>query len=170
MSHEELLRRHADGGRAAAQDRGAGVSHKPALQTVIVTCMDTRIDAYTLFGLGPGDVHVLRNAGGVITDDVIRSIAISQRRLGTTSVFVMHHTECGMCSVTDDELSNELAADAGYHPPWRPGTFRDPVSDVTEGVRRLRHSPFLYSDTPVRGFVLDIATYEIEEIEVLPTG
>lgn len=166
MAHEELLRRHADGGQARAAHAAAGAPGKPSLHTVIVTCMDVRIDVYTVFGLRPGEAHVLRNAGGIVTDDVVRSIAISQRKLGSTDVLVVHHSRCGMATFTDDDFSDELAVDTGFRPPWRPGTFRDAAVSVAEGVQRLRRSPFLYAGTPVRGFVLDIETFALEEVPV----
>lgn len=166
MAHEELLRRHADTGRLRAARAAAGAPHTPSQHTVIVTCMDVRIDVYTLFGLRPGEAHVLRNAGGIVTDDVVRSIAISQRKLGSTDVLVVHHTGCGMATFTDDEFSDELAVDTGFRPPWRPGAFRDVAADVVEGVQRLRRSPFLRAGTPVRGFVLDVETYVLDEVPV----
>lgn len=170
MGYDELLRRHATSGRAAAARAGAGVPHTPSLHTVIVTCMDVRIDVYTLFDLRPGDAHVLRNAGGIVTDDVVRSIAISQRKLGSTDVLVVHHSRCGMATFTDDDFSDELAGETGYRPPWRPGTFSDVAADVREGVKRLRRSPFLRDGTPVRGFVLDVETFALDEVAVPVPG
>jgi len=156
---DELLRRHDQAAGAAGSTPG-----QPSLRTTIVTCMDARIDAYALLGLSPGDVHVLRNAGGVITDDVIRSLAISQRKLGTVDVMVVHHTRCGMATFTDDEFADELAADVGQRPPWRAHTFSDPAEDVRDGIALLRSSPFLRSDGVVRGFVLDVVTGELAEV------
>jgi carbonic anhydrase len=160
---DDLLKGHAAGRRRAAED-AAGAPVRPARQTVVVTCMDARIDVYTLFDLAIGDAHVLRNAGGVVTDDVIRSIVISQRKLGTTDVLLVHHSGCGMATFTDDDLSNELKGETGLRPPWRPRTFRDPVEDVRSGIARLTRNPFLRRGTPIRGFVLDIETFELTEV------
>ncbi|GAA1183955.1 carbonic anhydrase [Pseudonocardia alaniniphila] len=164
VSGEELLRRHAaDGGRLAAS-AAQGLGSVPALHTVVVTCMDTRIDVLGLFGLAVGEVHTLRNAGGVVTDDVVRSVTISQRKLGTREVLVVQHTRCGLASFTDAEFSEELAQDAGMLPPWRIGTFADPAVDVGRGMARLRRDPFVLPDTVIRGFVLDIEDFSLREI------
>ncbi|MCW2633367.1 MAG: plant-type carbonic anhydrase [Pseudonocardia sp.] len=156
---DELLRRHDKTAAAAGSMPG-----QPSLRTAIVTCMDARIDAYALLGLSPGDVHVLRNAGGVITDDVIRSLAISQRKLGTVDVMIVHHTRCGMATFTDEEFADELAADVGQRPSWRAHTFSDPAEDVRDGIAALRSSPFLGSEGVIRGFVLDVVTGELTEV------
>jgi carbonic anhydrase len=156
VDHEELLRRHHP-----APVRGAAV---PALHTVLVTCMDARIDPAALFGIQPGEVHVLRNAGGVVTDDVVRSVVISQRKLRTRDVLVVAHTGCGMATFTDDELSDELAGETGTRPPWSPRTFTDPAEEVARGVAALRRDPHLRPDGTVRGFVLDIGTLELTEV------
>jgi carbonic anhydrase len=156
---DELLRRHDKTAAAAGSTPG-----QPSLRTAIVTCMDARIDAYALLGLSPGDVHVLRNAGGVITDDVIRSLAISQRKLGTVDVMIVHHTRCGMATFTDEEFADELATDVGQRPSWRAHTFSDAAEDVRDGIAALRSSPFLGSDGVIRGFVLDVVTGELAEV------
>jgi carbonic anhydrase len=167
VAAEDVLRGHATGRRRAAAD-AAGAPAQPAKRTVIVTCMDARIDVYTLFDLALGDAHVLRNAGGVVTDDVVRSIVISQRKLGTTDVLLVHHSGCGMATFTDDDLSEELQTETGLRPPWRPRTFRDPVEDVRAGIAKLGRNPFLRSGTPIRGFVLDIETFELTEVHPEP--
>jgi carbonic anhydrase len=128
--------------------------------------MDARIDVLTLFGLNAGEVHVLRNAGGVVTDDVIRSLAISQRKLGTREVVLVQHRGCGMATFTDDQFGDELAAETGTRPPWRAHTFRDPVESVRRDVTRLRAEKFLHPDSRVRGFVLDIETFALDEVVV----
>ena len=156
---DELLRRHDKTAAAAGSTPG-----QPSLRTAIVTCMDARIDAYALLGLSPGDVHVLRNAGGVITDDVIRSLVISQRKLGTVDVMIVHHTRCGMATFTDEEFADELAAEVGQRPRWRAHAFTDPAQDVRDGIAVLRSSPFLRSDGVIRGFVLDVVTGELAEV------
>jgi len=166
---EDLLRGHRVTGRHRAAEDAAGAPVQPARRTVVVTCMDARIDVYTLFDLALGDAHVLRNAGGVVTDDVVRSIVISQRKLGTTDVLLVHHSGCGMATFTDEELSDELQAETGLRPPWRPRTFRDPVQDVRAGIARLGRNPFLRPGTPVRGFVLDIDTFALTEVHPEPS-
>lgn len=154
MSIDELVRRHAEsGGRLAAL--AVGLPAAPVLRSVVVTCMDARIDVLALFGLELGEVHVLRNAGGVVTDDVVRSLTVSQRKLGTRGVVLVQHSECGMATFTDEEFSAELADDVGMQPPWRMHAFADPAVDVRRGIARLRRDPFLLPGTVVRGFVLD---------------
>lgn len=166
MSDAELLRRyHAGGGRVAAAN-ALGLSVVPSLHTVVLTCMDSRIDVFALFGLELGEVHVLRNAGGVVTDDVVRSLTISQRKLGTRDVFLVQHTECGLATFTDEEFSEELAVDVGMRPPWRTHAFVDPVVNVRRGMARLRHDPFLLPHTTVRGFVLDIDKFVLHEVVI----
>jgi carbonic anhydrase len=170
MDHEELLRRHAGGGRRLATERAAGAAAVPALRTVVLTCMDARIDVSVLFGLEPGEVHVLRNAGGVVTDDAVRSVVISQRMLGTRDVLVVQHSGCGLTAFTDDEFSEQLAVEVGMRPPWRTYAFTDPAVDVRRGVARLRSDPFLLPGTVVRGFVLDIADFALTEVGREPVG
>jgi carbonic anhydrase len=168
MTAEDLLQGHTAAGRRRAAADAAGAPVRPARRTVIVTCMDARIDVYTLFDLALGDAHVLRNAGGVVTDDTVRSIVISQRKLGTTDVLLVPHTGCGMATFTDDDLVDELAGETGMRPPWRPRTFRDPAEEVRTGIERLLRNPFLRNGTPVRGFVLDIETYALTEVLPAP--
>ena len=130
MAYEELLRRYEDGGGHLAKANAEGVAVPPALNTALLTCMDSRIDVFALFGLKLGEVHVLRNAGGVVTDDVIRSLTISQRKLGTRDVFVVAHSGCGLGTFTDDDFSEELARDTGMRPSWRTHAFADPATSV----------------------------------------
>lgn len=166
---EDLLRRASShGGRAAAR-AAAGLAAPPARHTVIVTCMDARIDPVLLFGLAPGEAHVVRNAGAVVTADVRRSITISQRKLGTRTVLLVAHTQCGLTSFTDEEFSTELQLDTGLRPPWTPGAFADPARSVAAGLRALRRDPFLVAGTALRGYVLDIATFALDEV-VEPIG
>jgi carbonic anhydrase len=126
--------------------------------------MDARIDPLTLFGLEPGEVHVLRNAGGVVTDDMLRSITISQRKLGTRDVLLVQHSHCGLATFTDEEFSEELATEVGVRPPWRPSTFTHAASSVRRGLERLRRDPFLLPATVVRGFVLDVERFRLNEV------
>jgi len=126
--------------------------------------MDARIDPAQLFDLAPGDAHVLRNAGGVVTPDTRRSIVISQRKLGTRTVLLVAHTGCGLTSFTDEEFRTELQLDTGLRPPWSSGAFADPATSVASGLRALRRDPFLMPGTALRGYVLDIATFALAEV------
>lgn len=162
---DELLERHGAVGRSVAASRAAGLGARPALHTVVLTCMDARIDVYTLFGLAPGEAHVLRNAGGVVTDDVIRSLAISQRKLDTRDVLVVQHAGCGLSTFTDDDFAAELAAETGTSPQWRCHTFADPADSVRRGMALLRDNPYLVAGMRVRGFVLDLAGFGLSEVD-----
>jgi carbonic anhydrase len=126
--------------------------------------MDARIDPVQLLGLQPGEAHVIRNAGGVVTDDVIRSLAVSQRKLGTTEVLLVHHTRCGMATFNDEDFWSELEQATGLRPTWVVGTFRDAESDVRQSLRRVRRSPFLANTTEVRGFVVNVDTGDLDEV------
>ena len=157
---DELMGRHLD-----ANDPGvAELPVQPALRVVIVTCMDCRLDLFALFGLRPGEAHVIRNAGGVITDDVVRSISISQRRLGTREVLVLHHSGCGMTMFTDDEFRTELERDTGLRPPWAVESFVDVKENVRQSVERIRRSPYLTRTEVVRGFVVDVRSHLVDEV------
>lgn len=164
MSTEELLGRYQDGGGRLAASNADGVAIAPALHTAVLTCMDSRIDVFGLFKLQHGDVHVLRNAGGVVTDDVVRSLTISQRKLDTRDVLIIQHTGCGLVTFTDDQFSEELAVEVGMRPVWRTHAFQDPVVNVRRDLAQLRHDPFLLPGTVVRGFVLDIEEFTLEEV------
>jgi len=138
---------------------------EPARRLAIVACMDSRLDVFAALGLGSGEAHVLRNAGGVITDDVIRSLAISQRRLGTREVMLIHHTDCGMEKVTDDGFRAELEETTGVAPAFAIESFTDAAADVRQSLRRVRQSPFVPHRDAVRGFVYDVDTHRLHEIE-----
>jgi carbonic anhydrase len=166
MAIEEMLRRYQAGGGHLAAARADGLAVPPALHTVVLTCMDSRIDVFTLFGLKLGEVHVLRNAGGVVTDDVIRSLTISQRKLQTRNILVVQHAGCGLGTFTDEDFSEELAQEVGMRPSWRTHAFRDPAVSVRRDMAQLQHDPFLLPDTTVRGFVLDIESFDLEEVFV----
>lgn len=146
--------------RAAAADyadRHAPLQNGvPRRGVAIVACMDARLDLPTLFDLKPGDAHIIRNAGGVVTDDVIRSLVISQRKLQTTSVLLLHHTDCGQLSYSDDELRRELAEDTGQEPSWSPEAFSDVDDDVRRSIERVRTDPYLPHTDDVYGFVFDV--------------
>jgi carbonic anhydrase len=139
---------------------------EPQRHLAVVTCMDSRLDVFAALGLGPGEAHVLRNAGGVITDDVIRSLALSQRRLGTREVMLIHHDDCGLQKITDDGFRMELQETTGVAPAFAIESFKDPDEDVRQSIRRVRSSPFLPHRDAVRGFVYDVDTHRLREIEV----
>jgi carbonic anhydrase len=136
----------------------------PSRQLAIVTCMDSRLDVFAALGLRDGEAHVLRNAGGVITDDVIRSLAVSQRRLGTREVMLIHHTDCGMQKLSDDGFRAELQEATGVSPAFAIESFSDPEADVRQSILRVRNSPFLLHREGVRGFVYDVDTHRLREI------
>jgi carbonic anhydrase len=137
----------------------------PSHRLAIVTCMDSRLDVFAALGLSGGEAHVLRNAGGVITDDVIRSLAISQRRLGTREVMLIHHTDCGMLKLTDDGFRAELLKDTGIAPAFAIESFTDVEADVRQSIRRVRRSEFVPHREVVRGFVYDVDTHRLHEVE-----
>ena len=137
---------------------------RPSLRLAIVTCMDSRLDVFAALGLEDGQAHILRNAGGVVTDDVVRSLAISQRLLQTEQVMVIHHTDCGMQKITDDGFRAELQSDTGMAPSFAIESFTDVEADVRQSVARLRHSSFLPHRECVRGFVYEVDTHALLEI------
>jgi carbonic anhydrase len=139
---------------------------RPRRRLVIVTCMDSRLDVFAALGLREGEAHILRNAGGVITDDVIRSLAVSQRRLGTREVMLVHHTDCGMQSLTDDGFRAELQQATGVAPAFAVESFTDLDADVRQSILRVRRSTFLLHRDLVRGFVYDVDTHRLREIDV----
>jgi carbonic anhydrase len=139
---------------------------QPKRELVIVTCMDSRLDVFKALGLREGDAHILRNAGGVITDDIIRSVAVSQRRLGTRSVMLIHHTDCGMQTLTDDGFRAELQEATGVAPAFAIESFTDLDADVRQSILRLRRSEFLLHRDLIRGFVYDVDTHSLREIAV----
>ena len=139
---------------------------EPARRLVIVTCMDSRLDVFAALGLKEGEAHILRNAGGVITDDVIRSLAVSQRRLGTREVMLVHHTDCGMQQLSDDGFRAELQEATGLAPAFAIESFRDVDADVRQSLLRVRRSPFVPHTDRVRGFVYDVDTHRLREVSV----
>jgi len=140
------------------------LSHRPARPVAIVTCMDCRLDVHRALGLEEGEVHVIRNAGGVVTEDVIRSLLISQRLLGTREVLVIHHTNCGMLSFSDDGLKRQIEADTGLRPPFALEAFPDLEGDVRQSIRRIEASPFVPHRDGVRGFVYDVGSGALKEV------
>jgi carbonic anhydrase len=137
---------------------------RPSRHAAIVACMDSRMKIFGLLGMGDGESHVIRNAGGVVTDDVIRSLAISQRLLGTTEIILIHHTDCGLQKTTDDEFKREVEAETGIRPPWAVEAFTDAASDVRQSIGRLKASPFVPHKDAIRGFVFDVATGRLNEV------
>ena len=136
----------------------------PAKQVAVLACMDARLDVYRMLGLAEGEAHVVRNAGGVVTDDVIRSLAISQRLLGTREVILIHHTDCGMLTFTDGEFRDQVESDTGVRPTWSAEAFDDLEADVRRSARRITSSPFVPHTDRVRGFVFDVATGRLSEV------
>jgi carbonic anhydrase len=137
---------------------------RPRRQLAIVTCMDSRLDVFQALGLHDGEAQILRKPGGVITDDVIRSLAVSQRRLGTREVMLIHHTDCGLLKLTDDGFRAELLKESGVAPTFAIESFSDLDADVRQSILRVRRSPFLPHRDSVRGFVYDVATHRLREV------
>ena len=137
----------------------------PAKGVAVLACMDARLDVYRLLGLHEGEAHVIRNAGGVVTDDAIRSLTISQRLLGTTEVVLVHHTDCGMLTFTDDSFKADIQGDTGIKPHWSPEAFSDLEQDVRQSIARIKASPFVPKRDSVRGFVFDVGTGKLTEVE-----
>ncbi|MGI8945439.1 MAG: beta-class carbonic anhydrase [Thermoleophilaceae bacterium] len=148
----------------AAGFGGGGLDARPATGVAVVTCMDARVDVYALLGLEPGDAHVIRNAGGVVTDEVIRSLTISQHKLGTTEVAVIGHTGCGLEGLDQDEFADELERETRAPRDWSIAAFADVGESVRESIARLRESPFLSRSEGIRGFVYDIETGALREV------
>ena len=136
----------------------------PSRQVAVLACMDARLDVYRALGLAEGEAHVIRNAGGVVTDDEIRSLAVSQRLLGTTEIVLVHHTDCGMLTFTDQQFADALEADTGVRPHWPAESFADLEVDVKASVQRILDSPFVPVKDSVRGFVFDVATGRLTEV------
>ena len=136
----------------------------PSKGVAVVACMDARLNVYAILGLEEGQAHVIRNAGGVITDDEIRSLAISQRLLGTREIILIHHTDCGMLTFTDDDFKAAIQADTGIKPAWSAEAFSDLDTDVRQSIARIKASPFIPQKDSVRGFVFDVATGKLNEV------
>jgi len=158
---DEMLRNNA--GYAAAFGKGE-LPSAPSKRLAVVTCMDARIVPLRALGIEEGDAHVIRNAGGVVTDDVIRSLTVSQRKLRTIEVMVVMHTKCGMHGLADAEFRDEVEAEAGQRPAWPSGGFPDLEQAVREGVGKLQTSPFLPHKDQLRGFVYDVETGRLREV------
>jgi carbonic anhydrase len=137
----------------------------PSKHVAVVACMDARLDVYAILGLGAGEAHVIRNAGGVVTDDEIRSLAISQRLLGTSEIILIHHTDCGMLTFTDDEFKRSIQDETGIKPEWAAESFTDLDEDVRQSIARIKANPFVVHTDAVRGFVFDVATGALREVD-----
>ena len=162
MSQTDELLRNAET-FAESFDKGE-LSMPPARKVAIVACMDARISPFALFGLEVGDAHVIRNAGGVITEDEIRSLAISQRKLGTEEIVLVHHTDCGMLTFTDDEFRQQIQEETGIKPQWPAESFTDLEEDLKQSMLRIKTSPFIPNTDSVRGFVYEVETGKLREV------
>lgn len=149
---------------AAAGFDGADLGVAPRRRLAIIACMDSRMDVFKILGLANGEAHIIRNAGGVVTDDVIRSLCLSQRLMGTREVVLLHHTDCGLQKVTEDTFKAELEQELGIRPGWALESFSDPHADTAQSIERLRVSPFIPHKDHVRGFVYDVATGLLDEV------
>ncbi|HJW70844.1 MAG TPA: carbonic anhydrase [Candidatus Binatia bacterium] len=159
---DELL---ANNEAYAAAFHKAALPLRPSKKVAVLACMDARFDPSAALGLREGDAHVLRNAGGLVTDDAIRSLAISQRLLGTEEILLIHHTGCGMLTFTDDAFRRSVKDDVGTAPEWAAGAFADLDDDVRQSIARIRASPFIPRKHSVRGFVYDVATGRLREVQ-----
>ena len=158
---EELV--HNNEAYAKGFDQG-DLPLPPAKRVAVLACMDARLDVHKILGLVEGDAHVIRNAGGVVTDDAIRSLAISQRLLGTREVILIHHTDCGMLTFRDDEVKKQIEDETGIRPPFALEAFDDLERDVRQSIARIKSSPFIPSKENVRGFVYDVGTGRLQEV------
>ena len=162
MSVTDELLKNAE--RYADQfDRG-DLPLPPAKGVAVLACMDARLNPYALLGLSEGDAHVIRNAGGVVTDDEIRSLSISQRLLGTKEIILIHHTDCGMLTFTDDDFRRQVQQDTGIKPEWAAESFDDLEEDVRQSIARIKSSPFIPNKDNIRGFVYDVKTGRLDEV------
>jgi carbonic anhydrase len=148
---------------AAGFDKG-DLPLPPGKGVAVVACMDARVNPYGILGLSEGDAHVIRNAGGVITDDEIRSLAVSQRLLGTEEIMVIHHTDCGMLTFTDDDFKRQIQEETGMKPQWPVEAFADLDEDVRQSVARIKTNPFIPKKDAVRGFVYEVETGLLREV------
>jgi len=137
----------------------------PARHTAVLACMDARLNVYGILGLNEGEAHVIRNAGGVVTDDEIRSLAISQRLLGTEEIILIHHTDCGMLTFSDDDFRRQILEETGIKPEWAAEAFDDLETDVRQSIARIKSSPFIPKKDKVRGFIYDVTTGRLDEVK-----
>jgi carbonic anhydrase len=161
-STDELLGRNET---YASDFHDADLRISPTRKLAVVGCMDSRIDTFAMLGLGHGEAHIIRNAGGVITDDVIRSLCLSQRLLGTREVILVHHTDCGLELINEQEFRDELNAELGVKPWWSVEAFKDPYDDVRQSMERLHLTPFIAHKDHIRGFVYEVTDGLLHEVE-----
>jgi carbonic anhydrase len=140
------------------------LSLQPRRRLAVVACMDSRMDIFEMLGLAHGDAHIIRNAGGIVTDDVIRSLVLSQRLLRTREIILLHHTDCGMQRLVGDTLKDEIEAETGVRPGWATESFKDPYQDVRQSIRRLQVSPFIQHKEHIRGFVYRVEDGHLDEM------
>lgn len=159
---DELLRNNE---AYVAKFHDQGLSLAPRRRLSIVACMDSRMDIFEMFGLEHGDAHIIRNAGGVVTDDVVRSLVLSQRLLNTREVLLVHHTDCSLEKVTEDAFKGEIETQVGIKPWWAVESFNDPFTDVRQSMARLRNSPFVVHKDHIRGFVYDVESGRLIEVD-----
>jgi len=157
---DEYLRNNS----AYAEQFAGPLPMPPSRHTAVVACMDARLNVYGMLGLKEGESHVIRNAGGVVADDAIRSVPISQRLLGTTEIILIHHTDCGMLTFTDDAFKRSIQDETGIKPPWSAESFTDLDEDVRQSIARIKASPFIPHKDAIRGFVFDVATGKLNEV------
>jgi carbonic anhydrase len=157
---DELLANNA----AYAQTFAGPLPLRPSKQVAVLACMDARLDVYRILGLNDGESHVIRNAGGVVTDDEIRSLAISQRLLGTKEIILIHHTDCGMLTFTDDGFKQSIQDELGIKPAWAAEAFDDLAIDVRQSIARIRANPFIPNKDSIRGFIFDVGTGKLAEV------
>jgi carbonic anhydrase len=148
---------------ASSFDKG-DLPMPPGRKVAVVACMDARLDPARILGLEEGDAHVIRNAGGVVSEDAIRSLAISQNLLGTEEIVLMHHTDCGMLTFTDEQFADKLESETGSRPEWPVHTFTDLENDVRDGIERIKQSPFVPRTDNVRGFVYEVESGRLREV------
>jgi carbonic anhydrase len=141
-----------------------GLPVQPSRHVAVVACMDSRMKIFPMLGMADGEAHVIRNAGGAVTDDVVRSLAISQRLLGTREIVLIHHTDCGLQKTTEDEFKGAIEADTGIRPHWAVESFTDASQDVRQSIGRLKASPFIPHKDTIRGFVFDVSTGKLDEV------
>ena len=159
---DELVRNNES--YAGKFDKG-NLPMPPAKHVAVLACMDARLDVHKILGLNEGDAHIIRNAGGVATDDAIRSLVISQRLLGTNEIVLLHHTDCGMLTFTDDEVKGQIESDTGIRPHFALESFSSLEDDVKQSIARIKASPFIPNKSNVRGFVYDVKTGKLNEVE-----
>jgi carbonic anhydrase len=161
-STEELLSNNV---AFVAQFADAGLALSPRRHLAIVACMDSRMDIFQMLGLAHGDAHIIRNAGGVVTDDVVRSLVVSQRLLNTQEIILIHHTDCGLQKISEEGFKDEIEQDCGTRPHWLVEAFRNPFDAVRESIKRLQSNPFVIYKQNIRGFVYDVETGALLEVD-----